>query len=51
MQISRKYMIVAGIWFAQHKPTMTTFLKPFIDKVNALYRDGTIIAVFNEHYI
>ncbi len=35
-----KNMLLVGIWYSREKPTMTTFLKPFIDSVNSLLENG-----------
>lgn len=37
---SKKYTILAGLWFSKQKPTMTTYLRPLVNKLNYLYTNG-----------
>ena len=33
-------MLLGGLWYGKEKPIMTTFLKPLMDSLNSLYRQG-----------
>ena len=35
-------MILAGLWFDREHPPISTYLKPLLDAVNMLYRNGKI---------
>eukprot|EP00731_Ephydatia_muelleri_P006669 Em0003g917a len=37
---SKRYTILAGLWYSKQKPTMSTYMKPLVDKLNKLYKDG-----------
>lgn len=37
---SRKHILLGGLWFSKHKPTMATYLMPLIEKFNALLETG-----------
>ena len=41
-RFSKRNMILAGLWYSRDKPTMTTFLRPLIDELNCLYKDGNV---------
>lgn len=36
-------MILAGLWFLTHKPTMSTYLRPLIDTMNDLFVNGECV--------
>eukprot|EP00731_Ephydatia_muelleri_P035226 Em0106g11a len=40
MRASKRYTILAGLWYSKQKPTMSTYMKPLVDKLNKLYKDG-----------
>lgn len=40
---TRKYRIFAGLWFGFTKPTFSTFMKPFVNMMQELYKDGLTI--------
>ena len=33
-------MILAGLWYDNEEPTMTTFLQPVLESINMLYHEG-----------
>ena len=35
-------MLLAALWFSDEKPTMTTLLRPLIDEMNSLFRNGDL---------
>ena len=37
---SKKHLILAGLWHAKQKPFMLTFLRPVVDQLNYLYKEG-----------
>lgn len=39
--------IVCGLWFGKDKPDMHTFLKPFVEKMNALANEGVRCKISN----
>lgn len=39
-RFSRRNMILAGLWFSKEKPTMTCFLRPLMEEMNALSIHG-----------
>ena len=39
-RFSKKNIILGGLWFSKEKPTMSTFMKPFVYKLNTLYHEG-----------
>ena len=39
-RFSKQNMLLAGMWYAQEKPTMNMFLYPLICSLNALFKDG-----------
>ena len=41
-RFSKKYLILAGIWFSKDKPTMESYMHPLVEKVNELYYDGML---------
>lgn len=41
---TRKYRIFAGLWFGFTKPTFSTFMKPFVNMMQSLYKDGLTIS-------
>ena len=49
-RFSKKNMILAGLWFDDEKPTMSTFLHPLMLEMNRLYEKGNNI-VFIITYI
>ena len=46
-KLQRENVILAGLWFGQGKPRLSTFLKPFVDECNSLtvtwLKDGIIV--------
>lgn len=40
-RFSKKNIILAGLWFSDSKPTMTTFLEPVIQEINNLSSKGS----------
>ena len=36
----KKNMLLVGLWYSREKPTMTTYLKPFVDSINELLEKG-----------
>ena len=38
---SKKHLLLAGLWYAKVKPFMLTFLRPVVDQLNHLYKEGT----------
>ena len=42
-RFSVKHVLLCGIWYSKAKPNMYTFLKPLVDTMNMLYKDGKII--------
>ena len=40
----RHNLLLAGLWYGEKKPTMTSFLTPFTKEINRLSKDG----VFND---
>lgn len=41
-------LIVVGLWFGKSKPNMNIFLKPFVDDMNRLSKDGVKCNIDNE---
>ena len=39
------FIILGGLWFSKEKPTMSTFMKPFVQKLNKLYHEGRCMHV------
>lgn len=40
LRFSRRNIMLAGLWFAKTKPTMTTYIMPLIMSINELYEKG-----------
>ena len=40
LRFSRQNVLLAGLWYGEQKPPMSIYLKPLIDSVNTLYREG-----------
>ena len=45
LRYTRKYRIFAGLWFGYTKPVFSTFMKPFIETMQRLYRDGFSVKI------
>ena len=45
LRYTRKYRIFAGLWFGYTKPIFSTFMHPFIDVMQKLYRDGFSVEI------
>ena len=41
-RFSKQHMLLAGLWFDTHKPTMSTFLYPLMISLNRLYLEGKL---------
>lgn len=39
-------MLLLGIFYSSHKPTMNMFLRPVIDDINQLYTEGKHVCVY-----
>ena len=38
-------MLLAGVWFGENKPVMSTFLQPIVEELLKLERDGKFILI------
>lgn len=45
----RDNMILCGLYFGKKKPTINSFLKPFVEELNFLYSDGIICNLGNQN--
>ena len=45
LRYTRKYRIFAGLWFGYTKPIFSTFMQPFIEIMQQLYRDGFSVKI------
>ena len=46
-RFSKQHMLLAGLWFDTHKPTMSTFLYPLMTSLNRLYLEGKTVCTCN----
>jgi histidinol phosphatase-like enzyme len=50
-RFSVKNVLLCGIWYCYDKPNMHTYLKPIIDTLNRLHKDGMFIHSDQPFYI
>ena len=41
LRFSKSHMLLAGLWHAEEKPTMTSFLRPLVEEISILHNEGT----------
>ena len=41
-RFAKKNMMLAGIWCSKEQPIMNVFLKPLVDSLNDLYKNGIL---------
>ena len=46
--MSKRYRILAGIWFGKEKPVMSVFLKPFVESMQDLHSNGEILCLISD---
>ena len=47
-RFSKKHLILVGLWHAKEKPFMLTFLRPVVDQLNQLYKEGMRCSCFSD---
>lgn len=44
-RFQRHNLLLAGLWYGPKKPTMTTFLAPFVKEINSLSSTGEFLCM------
>ena len=44
-------MLLAALWFSEEKPSMTTLLRPLVDEINEISKNGNVNAGHVHVYI
>lgn len=43
LRFSKSHMLLAGLWYAEEKPTMTSFLRPLVEEISILHKEGILV--------